>query len=244
MSVETLDRRALAALRFVHGVDGTTVTRPLSLHAPGARFVRNHSGDTVLFDAPGYAGYAASFDPVPNVLPTRLALDIADPAGEFLPRRVQLALPRSLDPATPQQPSSVFQPLRVALYPAPAARPEHDWARLYASVATLNDAPAAHALIRVERTADDALLATAQCDARGEALVAIAGIPLTPWDAGDGPVLGSDIEVRVSAFYDAAVAGFPDPDELDARRAALATASRTLRVAASRAQSLALRLNA
>jgi hypothetical protein len=243
VSVDLLDRRALAALRFVHAVSGIPVTRALSLSAPGARFVRNRSGDWALLEAPGFADYSANFDTAPAVAPTSITLAVTDPLGEFLPRRIQLSLPRNADPAQAALADSVFQPQRIALHPAPAARPEHDWARLYASVTTDAGTPAAHALLRVERTADNTLLATALADARGEALVAIAGIPLTPWDEGDGPVLGTDIEVRVSAFHDAAITAFPDPDDLTARRAGLATISAVIRVAASRAQSLALRLN-
>lgn len=243
MSVELLDRRALAALRFVHGVSGIPVTRGLNLNAAGARFIRNRNGDYVLLEASGFDDYTANFDTALAFAPVEFALDIADPLGEFLPRRVSIALPRNADPAQAALANSIFQPQRVALYPAPAARPEHDWARLYTSVSTDTGAPAAHALIQVERTSDNALLATALTDARGEALVAIAGIPLTPWDEGDGPVLGNDLEVRVSAFHDAALAGLPDPDDLAARRAALTTTNAVIRVAASRAQSLALRLD-
>ena len=222
MSAELLDRRALAALRFVHGVDGTPVGRALNLVAPGARLVRNRGGDWVLLGAADFDDYSASFDPVPAVAQSLLTLDVSDPLGEFLPRRIRLALPRDADPAQALSADSVFQPVRIALYPAPAARAEHDWARLHTALQTAAGAPARHALIRVERTSDDSLLALALTDARGEALVAISGIPLTPWEEADGPVLGNDIEVRVSAFHDPAVASFPDPDDLDARRALLA----------------------
>jgi hypothetical protein len=77
-------------------------------------------------------------------------------------------------------------------------------------------------------------------DVRGEALVGIAGIPVTPWEEADGPVLGNDLEVRVEAYYDPMLANLPDPDDLDARRAGLDTVSVVTRVAAGRAQALAI----
>jgi hypothetical protein len=245
MSADLLDQRILGALRFVHGVTGTPLARGLALHAPGVRWLRNRSGHYVIAEAPGLATHTGSFE-APPALPAigavNIEVNIDDPSGEFLPRRAQLRLPRDPAPANADQANSLFRAIDIALYPAPVAHAEHDWARIRASVRAPGGAPANFALLRVLRTSDDSLLARAMSDARGEALIAVAGIPVTAWDEADGPVLGTDIEVRIEAFHDPDATGAPDPDDLEARRADLASASVTLRIAAGKTQSLAIQL--
>jgi len=169
-----------------------------------------------------------------------VTVEVVDPVGEFLPRRVQLRLPRDPDPARADQPDSLFQALAVALFPAPAARIDHDWARLHAHVSVASGEAAQFALLRVTRTSDNQILARAMSDARGEALIAIPGIPVTPWEEADGPVLGNDLEVRIEAVFDPTLTTSPDPDELEAGAAGLASVNVVTRIAAGRAQSLAL----
>jgi hypothetical protein len=245
MSADLLDQRILGALRFVHGVTGTPLAREFSLTAPGVRWLRNRSGHYVMADVPGLETHTASFD-APPVLPPlgslTLDIDIADPSGEFLPRTAQVRLPRDPDPARADTPDSLFRAHDIALYPAPVAHADHDWARLRAAVRAPGGTPAAFALLRVVRVSDASLLARAMSDARGEALIAVAGIPVTAWDEADGPVLGTDIEVRIEAFHDPDVTDSPDPDDLEARRADLASASVVLRIAAGRTQSLVIQL--
>ncbi len=243
MSVDLLDRRILGALRFVHGVTGSPLERWLDVRAPGVAWQRNRHGQYLIADAPGFAEHTASFAAPPAAPPLEsvsLAVEVVDPAGEFLPRRVMVRLPRDPDPAHADQPGSLFSAQAVALFPSPAARHDHDWARLHASVRTAAGDPARFALLRVVRGSDGQLLARAMTDVRGEALVGIAGIPITPWEEADGPVLGNDLEVRVEAYYDPMLANLPDPDDLDARRAGLDTVSVVTRVAAGRAQALAI----
>ena len=119
-----------------------------------------------------------------------------------------LALPRDPAPAHASQPGSLFLPVDVALYPAPAARVELGWAALRASVRRADGAkPGLYgALLRIERAADNALLALGLTDARGEALVAAAGIPVVMTGGGGGAVMTSEVEVRVTAFVDPAAA--------------------------------------
>ena len=77
------------------------------------------------------------------------------------------------------------------------------------------------ALIRVVRSADSTPLGRGVSDERGEALVAIPGIPVTTWDSGSGSVLAAEIDVTLHVVYDQAVVGPPDPDDLEARQATL-----------------------
>ena len=53
--------------------------------------------------------------------------------------------------------------------------------------------PLSGALLRVERTSDATYLAGGISDSRGEALVAIPGIPVTTWEEGSGPVLTNEV---------------------------------------------------
>jgi hypothetical protein len=243
VSADLLDRRILGALRFVHGVTGAPLARTLVLRAPDVVWQRNHQGDYLIADAPGLPAHAATFmapPDVPSPGSVSVTVNVTDPTGAFLPRRVQLRLPRDPDPARVDQPDSLFRAQAVELYPASAARADHDWARLHTSVHTASGEAERFVLLRVTRTSDNHLLARAMSDARGEALVAVAGIPVTPWEEADGPVLGNDLEVRIEAVFDHALTTLPDPDDLDARAAGLATVSVVTRIAAGRAQSLAL----
>lgn len=243
MSADLLDRRILGALRFVHGVTGAPLARTLVLRAPGVVWQRNRQGDYLIADMHELHEHAGSFMAPPDAPPpgsVSIAVDVTDPTGTFLPRRVQLRLPRDPDPAHADQPDSLFRAQVAELFPASAARSDHDWARLHASVHTASGEAARFALLRVARTSDNHLLARAMSDARGEALIAVAGIPVTPWEEADGPVLGNDLEVRIEAIFDPAITTLPDPDDLDARAAGLATINVVTRIAAGRAQSLAL----
>lgn len=247
MSADLLDRRILGALRFVHGVSGAPLARALVLRASGVVWQRNRQGEYLITDAPSLSEHTTAFFAPPTTPPlgsVSVAVDVVDPSGEFLPRRVQLQLPRDPDPARADQPDSLFHALAVALFPAPAAKIDHDWARLHTHVSVASGEAAQFALLRVTRTSDNQVLARAMSDARGEALIAVPGIPVTPWEEADGPVLGNDLEVRIEAVFDPALTTSPDPDELEADAAGLASVTVVIRIAAGRAQSLALQFAA
>jgi hypothetical protein len=71
-------------------------------------------------------------------------------------------------------------------------------------------------------------------DARGEALVAVPGIPVTIWGAGAGPVLVSEVDVTLETVFDPDAPAMPDPDDLEIRHAALPTGALAVRLAAGR----------
>lgn len=229
MRLEHIDRRVLGAVRFLDAATRLPITEPLLIDAPGARLRRNRMGDYVIFDAPGLAAHTAEFLQ-PPALPAAgsvpLELTVSDPAGEYLPQRVVIRLPRNSDAAAND---AVFRPIETPLYLTPAARTAAGWALVRAAVVRAGTTQAlAGALIRVlDRNANNAVLARGLSDARGEALVAVPGIQITNWnqDPGDGPVTIPQIAVRIEAIFDREAQGAPNPQALEDRRVQLATSA-------------------
>ncbi|HEX6042351.1 hypothetical protein [Longimicrobium sp.] len=234
MSAETIDRRVLAALRFRDAVTGATVAAPLDVRAAGARWIRNRRGWWILAGAPGLEAHTASFaapPAAPALGSVALGVRVADPAGRYLPRVVSLALPRNPDPLKADKPDSLFQPVEVDLFPSPAAAVSPNWAVLRVS-ALGADGPLAGALLRVVRKASPTtVLGQGMTDARGEGLIAVAGIPVTTWEEEQGSVLATEVEARVDLFWQAG-AGPPDPDALGKLKKATKTA--TVKLASGR----------
>ncbi|HEU0016092.1 MAG TPA: hypothetical protein VFQ45_20610 [Longimicrobium sp.] len=224
MSADLVDRRVLGAVRFVDAVTGDTVEGPLRVAAPGVRWTRNRRGWWVVAGAPGLEAHTGVF-PTPPAQPplgsVPVVLTVEDGAGRYLPRRYTLALPRDPDPKKADRPNSLFRPADVPLYASPAGGVAAGWAVVRASV-TRGGAPAAGALLRVLRKSDEAapaapaqVLGWGMADERGEALVAVAGIPVTTWDeGGDGQVLATEVDARVQVYWEAGQAWPPDPDAL------------------------------
>jgi hypothetical protein len=239
VSSELLDRRVLGAVSFVDAPTGLPIAAPLQVRAEGARFVRNRRGRYVVFAAPGLETHLEAFE-APPALPARgsvtLELTVSDPGGGYLPRRHTLRLPLDPDPDHAAEPDSLFRAAEVPLLPAPTARTAPGWAVIRASVTATGSAqPLGGALIRVVRTSDAVRLALGMSDHRGEALVAVPGIPTTTFDAGNGPVLATDVEVTVETFFDPDQVGtIPDPTALEANRAGLRSSSTPARLAAGR----------
>jgi hypothetical protein len=123
----------------------------------------------------------------------------------------------------------------VSLFPAPAAPTWPGWAVVRASVAgAVSGAGLANALVRVVRQSDGVLLGAGMTDARGEALVAVQGIPSTTFDEGAGPVLATEIAVRLEVIRDPDAPGVPDPGDLETRRADLTVRTATAMLASGR----------
>lgn len=236
-ALERILHNVTVALRCVDGNSGRLLAGPI-VRAAGERLVRNGSGVYVLLDRGG--------------LPS-LAVTVEDPTGAWLPRRATVPLPRDADPAHAAAANSLFRPVELALYPAPAAPPPSGWAALRATVVRSGtDTPLGPALVRVTRTSDGALLGRGVTDWRGrvtgEALVAVPGVPAITFGPGggagddednNGAVLVSQIAVSVEAIFDPAAAGSPpDPDDLEARRGGLPRASVNAAVSAGAAASV------
>jgi hypothetical protein len=231
MIPEQVDRRVLGAVRFVDATTGSRVRAPLLVEAEGVRWIRNRRGWHVLATAPGLEAHTDAFrmpPATPAVGDTMVELTVRDPGRRYLPRRSSISLPRDPAPDHIATTSSLFQPVDVRLFPSSLAATAPGWAVIRASVT--GEAPEevlSGALIRVVRVSDETHLASGLSDERGEALVAIPGIPVTTWDEGNGeaegeeeeaPVLATMIEVRLEVVFDPTAGPIPDPDALEARR--------------------------
>jgi hypothetical protein len=89
-------------------------------------------------------------------------------------------------------------------------------------------------LIRVLRTSDSVHLASGLSDPRGEALVAVPGIPVTTWDEGTEAVLTNEIGVILHAVHDPTGGQPPDPDDLEARHMTLLSSRTNVMLASGR----------
>jgi hypothetical protein len=234
-----IERRVLGAVRFIDATTGLRVASPLVVRAEGVRFVRNRSARYVIFSAPGLDAYAEAFlEPPaqPGQGSVAVELAVSDPSGSYLPRRRTIRLPLDPDPARAGLPGSLFDVPDIPLYPSPTAPTAPGWATIRATVTAAGTSNRlSGALIRVVRTSDAARLAAGLSDQRGEALVAVPGIPITTWDGGVGPVLGTELEVTLQTIFDDRATGeIPDPDALEAERATLKSSSTSERLASGR----------
>lgn len=257
--LERVEWRVLAALRPIDAVTGATIVAPLRVTAAGARIVRNRSGLYVIHEWPALATHAAAFD-APPALPApgslALTVSVADAAGQYLPRLARIALPR--DPAAAGE-NSLFSALAIALHPAPTARLGINWCALRVSLAHRASGDAlGGALLRV--VAGDAVLARGLSDWRGEALVPVAGIPVTTWSEDEDAVVVSHVAATLEAIFDPDAgtrtplaevrSGRPpprlpqvDPDDIESRRALLPRAQQEISLAARGALNLNLGLD-
>jgi hypothetical protein len=238
MTAELRDTRVLGALRFTDAVTALPVDAPLVVTAPGVRWIRNRRAAWIIASAPGLEAHELSFDAppgTPDLGDVRIALTVEDPSGRWLSRTASIALPRDADAEHGDQPASLFAIADVPLFPTPAAPTQRGWSIVRASV--LGDAPGtklAGALVRVVRESDGVRIGAGMSDHRGEALIAVEGIPTSSFSDDEGPVVATEIAVRLEVVWDPAVTGLPDPDDLEARRATLLVRQTTARLASGR----------
>lgn len=252
--LERVERRVLGALCCVDATTGAPLNQPLRIGAPaGVRIQRNRSGLFVVHDWKPLGSHTASFlnaPDEPGVGSVPLTITVSDPSGQYLSRLVQIDLPRGASTANAALPESLFQPHRVAMYPSSAGRLGANWAALRVNVRDLGDGQAiGGALLRVLNGSQ--VLARGQSDWRGEALVPVAGIPVTTWSAEPGDVIVTQIEVTVEAIaepasltrtsqLDVAAGRAPlllplvDPVAIETARAGLPQASTVVSLAAGR----------
>lgn len=265
---EWRDRRIIAALRFVDATTGGSIRQPLQLQTPLqapssrslSRFVRNLSGHYVLMETPRFEDYSETFNlDELAVTPANqtLTIEVSDPSGQYLPRQFSLSRPRNpaIDPASVVAETSLFQPVRVALYPSPNARVNPGWAVLRATVVNaITNQRLPWALV-ITTTNGTTMLT--QADWRGEALIAVPGIPITTWATGAGegtgppPVTATEVDATLEVVFDPALTTMPesadfsqlidpnpnfrpDPDRLNTRRSGLLLGSVSLRLASGR----------
>jgi hypothetical protein len=251
---------ALRLVDGVTGMPLRAADGMVQVEADGARIVRNRSGLFVIHEWERLAAYSRHFEEPPESPdPGSEALEVVvrDLSGRYLPRIASVALPR--DPA-PEAADSLFVPLDVRLYPSPTADLGTNWCALRVTVSRNPPGNAGDnagapppgdalggALLRV--VSGGRVIARGLTDWRGEGLVPVAGVPVTTWSEEEGAVVVSSIAASVEAYFDpeagtrtgpsAVAAGRPpvgqplvNPDDLEERRASLASAQRNLSLAA------------
>jgi len=259
--LERQERRVLGALRCIDAGTLVPVEGPLQVQVAGARVQRNRSGLYVLVQADALAAHEGAFD-APPALPAlgsvQLEARIEDPAGRYLPRRAAIALPRDPDPANAGEAGSLFRAIEITLYPSAAAPTGMNWAVLRLSVREQASGDALGGALLIVRN-NGQVLGRALSDWRGEALLPVAGVPVTTWSEDPDAVVVSELQAQLEWIFDPAAgtrtpmadvragrapALLPrvDPDVLEAQRATLPRAAQGITLAAGRSQTLSLPL--
>ena len=205
--VELVDRRILGALRPTDAITGAILRHPVTIEGQGMHFHRTRSGDYAILTAPGLRDHTETFDDPPAAPPAQsipLTLSIHDPTHAYMPRLVDVALPRPWNPAGGIR--DLMQPIEVPLAASAARAPGPGWANVLAIVADTGGAPVQGALVEVfEIGGGAARLAWGLTHARGEALVGVPGLPAfreienDPLDEEDDEVVTAITNVRVRA---------------------------------------------
>jgi hypothetical protein len=260
--LERQERRVLGALRCVDAATLATIATPLQVEMAGARVQRNRSGLYVIVQADALAAHEGAFDappaePAPGSI-TGLEARIADPGGTYLPRRIALALPRDPDPAHAAASDSLFRAIEVPLYPAAIAPTGINWAVLRVTVREQASGDALGGALLIARS-NGTVLGRALSDWRGEALLGVAGVPVTTWSDDPDAVVVTELQAQLEAVFapadgtrtaiddvragrSPAVLPGVDPDRLEAQRETLPRATLGIALAAARTQSLSLSL--
>lgn len=218
MIVEDLEFRVWAALRPVDAVSRRPLDAPLRVHGIGQRWRRNVSDLLVLHELSEPVGRRAQFEEYEATFPAPIAVappvvirsTLEDPRGRYLSRTVTIELPRA-DAGAGQPP--LFEPIDVPMYPAPSAPLAAPWSVLRVQVAR-GGRPAGGCAITVHEVGDEAqVLGRGQSDARGEAVVAVPGVPLFMPSGGVNAFV-REREAEVTVVFEPAAGGPPDTDAL------------------------------
>ena len=223
MILENSDRRILGAIRFVDATTGLGIGSPLEVQASGVKIIRNRRGLYVIAGVPGVRTYQETFQqqPAPPAVgavaleSVGIELRVRDPRSEYMPRRATVRLPRDPAPDNADSANSLFSPVEVTLLPSPMSGVAPGWAVIRATVkesGTNRFLP--WSLLRVMSSGvAPRVLALGQADNRGEALVAVPGIPITTFGE-DEDVVATEIDVNVEVVFDPAVNKLDDLESL------------------------------
>jgi len=205
--LERVEARALGALRFVDASTRGHVPGPLELRPVEGRvrLVRNVTGSWVVAAWSALSAHESAFGAPPAAPPLGsrlLRLRVQDPTGLYLPREVAVALPRDPDPEHASDAASLFRPVEVPLYPAPRAATGANWSVLRVTLRDGGGDALGGALLRVRRNGN--VLGRGLTDGRGEALVALPGVPMVTFGEDDEAVVVTEVAVTVQAVFDPA----------------------------------------
>jgi hypothetical protein len=223
---EVVSRRILGSFVCIDAMTGNSIQQPIPVTAGAWTVTPNRSGVYVIFDGPvplGVNGQKLNTEFIATGTwppPTSFPLTLQDTSRNYLPRRANVNAPQSVPAIAPapagstsnpavlaalKDPTTVFCPQTVKLYPMPSAETQPNWAVIRASLTNASVTPAAglgSAVLQVVRASDKTVLATGQTDANGEALLAVLGLTMQASTSGTGPVTVSTVPVTVTAYFD------------------------------------------
>lgn len=219
MIVEDVERRVWCALRPIDAVTRIAIDSPLRVNGRDQTWRPNRSGLAVLHalaepaaQRDEFVQYEDSFAAPTAVTAVTIRATIEDPAGRYLARTVGIVLPRADFAAAGVLPP-LFEPIEVPMYPAPAAPLAAPWAVLRVHVER-GGQPAAGCAITVHEVGDETtVLGRGQSDARGEAVVAVSGVPVFIPSGGPNAFV-RERDAELTAVFEPAAAGPPDTDAL------------------------------
>jgi hypothetical protein len=219
MIVEDVERRVWCALRPIDAVTRLPIDSPLRVHGPGQTWRPNRVGLPVLHaltepaaQRDEFVEYEDTFPAPTAVTAVTIRTTIEDRAGRYLARSIGIALPRADFAALGVLPP-LFEPIDVPMYPAPSAPLAAPWAILRVHVER-GGQPAAGGVITVHEPGDEsAVLGRGQTDARGEAVVAVPGVPVFIPSGGPNAFV-RELDAELTAVLETAAAGPPDTDAL------------------------------
>jgi hypothetical protein len=194
--LDRTERRVLGALRCVDATTGAPVLQALQVEAPpGVHIQRSRSGLFVVHGASPLVAAAGRAGSLP------LMLKVGDPQGQYLSRLVRMDLALHTHLARAALAGSLFHPLVVPMYLSSFGRLQPSWVALSASLRAVGSNEAlGGVLLRV--VSDGQVLARGISDWRGEALVPVAGMPLTTWCADTGTAAVTAIPATLEAIAD------------------------------------------
>jgi hypothetical protein len=220
---EDLDLRVWAALRPIDAVTRLPIDVPVRVGGDGQVWKRNRIGVWVLYELhlpasrrEEFAEYERVFDaPTAVAPPVEITALIEDQRGVLLTRRLRITLPRA-DTAAPGVLPPLFEPIDVPLYPASHAPVAAPWAVVRVQVAH-GGQPAVGCALTVHEPGDETrVLGRGQSDERGEAVVAVAGVPAFIPSGGPAAFV-RERTADLTVVLEIGATGPPDTDQLATR---------------------------
>ena len=220
MIAENLDLRVWAALRPIDGITRLPIDVPVRVSGDGQVWKRNRIGVWVLYELhlpaarrEEFAEYEDVFDGPTAVAPSvDIAAVIEDERGLLLTRRLGMTLPRA-DTAAPGVLPPLFEAIDVPLYPASHAALAAPWAVVRVHVER-GGQPAAGCALTVHEPGDETrVLGRGQSDQRGEAVVAVPGVPAFIPSGGPAAFV-RERSAELTVVFEIAGSAPPDTDQL------------------------------